>query len=462
MHLPISFYAALPAPLPAATSFIPTWTAALGPLELLGYALDAGYGSPTDLLDKTTMPRQLRQFMTLRMRSAWQLLKKDHTGYQARSFVSQLDTTDMGDASTILGSICARASIAVWLRNQTPRQKVLRFWHYSVYTNRSVGKRVVSLNWGLDKSAPDFLVCAKASSGPQIWYPLEAKGTLGPRKWSLTTRGLAQAAKVGMLQIYTKGPTFNYYPIKAFCSQAHLHGSPPYLKATLVDPPPAEGAHTLELCEPLGVLHQLARSATQWEELTSGKASPSANGHRWAKVTRGLGFGASLELGISNAVYDAKATIVSLIRAFDLLVEHVVEPYLERVGQQASYSKSPAALQQIVSSARDVLNGQQIDKSTGRLASELLTALQAFSSPSPSNWGEMMSLLVTARVDLSGQGTETTSVAEWANALDTQVSVLPLVDRLARATDSADTRFLLNGLAIRQLNKPKLEARSPV
>jgi len=180
------------------------------------------------------------------------------------------------------------------------------------------------------------------------------------------------------------------------------------------------------------------------------------------KTLRGLGFGAALELGISNAVYEAKATIGSLIRTFDLLAEHVVEPYLERVDPPASYSKSSAAFEQIVISAHEVLKGQQVDKSARRMASELLNALQESSLPSPANWGEMMSLLVTARVDLSGQGTETTSVAEWASALDTQVSVLPLVDRLAPGADSADARFLLNGLAIRQQNKPKLEARSSV
>lgn len=454
MKLPIEFFASLPFP-PSTPTAPPTncWTAPLSPARLIGHALDAGYGAPADLLGPghTAMPLELQQFMTLRMRSAWKLLKKRAAGYAAHAFVSALDATDKGDASTILGSICARAAIERWLQSQTPKQEILRFWHYSVYTSKSVGRQAIALTWGGGKSAPDFLVCAKATTGLQHWYALEAKGTLGPRDWSAIQEGLNQAQLVCAIQVFPEGDT--HIPTKAFCSQAHLHGTPPtLLRATLVDPPPADDALSLQLCEPIGVLRQLARGVAQWAVVTDNATVTEDGRHHWARLARGVGLGAPLELGVLSTVYEASDAIGVVLRAFDWLADALLDPFLARSAQNSNRLDWSAALAGAVAQAP--FTTSQLDANARRLATDLLDALRIPQMAAPIDWGEAMSQLMNARVRISLTDTEPSSVVEFANSLDQQSEpsrvLRAVTERLTDRSSDSEVQVLLNGLAIRQ------------
>ena len=457
MKLPIHFFASLPVP-PSIPAAPPTnsWTAPLSPAQLVGHALDAGYGAPADLLGPghTAMPLELQQFMTLRMRSAWKLLKKRAAGYEAHSFVSMLDATDKGDASTILGSICARAAIEKWLQSQTPKQKILRFWHYSVYTSKSVGRQAAALTWNGGQSAPDFLVCAKPATGPQKWYALEAKGMLGPRDWSAIQNGLNQAQLVCAIQVFPAGGT--HFPTKAFCAQAHLSHS--LLMATLVDPPPADDALSLQLCEPLGVLRHLARGVVQWAALTDDRTITEDGQVHWARLARGVGVGAPLEVGVLSTVYEASETIGVVLRAFDWLVDGLLDPFLARLAQNSNRPDWGAALAGVVATQAPFATSQ-LDANARRLVADLVEALRRSQLGAPTSWGEAMSQLVNARVRISSTDDEPSSVVEFANRLDQQSEpsrVLKAVtERLTDRPANREVQVLLNGLAIRQRPEPQ-------
>jgi hypothetical protein len=461
MKLPIDFIDELPASLGIPVPPAPPWrTASLTPAQLLGHALDAGYGAPTHLLGVGTkaMPTELRQFMTLRMRSAWKLLKKRTSGYEAHAFVSGLDATDKGDASTILGSICARAAIEEWLNSQIPKQKLLRFWHYSVYTQKLVGKRVASLTWGGGKSAPDFLVCAKASADKQQWYTLEAKGTFGPRDWTEIQNGLDQAQLVYEIQVFPGGSTHKL--AKAFCSQAHLHGTPPLkLMTTLVDPPPDSDALSIQLCEPLGVLTYLAKGLSQWSALTDEATAREDARFNWSRIARGLGLGTQLEIGVLQAVFRSRESIYAVLSAFEFLSVELLEPYLTRQDAEVRPTDWFSSLARIAGMQLNPNAPTEIYPGTNDLVTALVLAVQRAKLEAPVTWKGAMNQLVNARVRIPHDDRQPSTVADFARQLDSDCEGAQTVERvpdlLLPHPPNERVQVRLNGLAVWQRPEPQ-------
>lgn len=470
MQLPIDFFASLPVP-PSIPTAPPThrWTAPLSPAQLIGHALDAGYGAPASLLGSahTAMPLELQQFMTLRMRSAWKVLKKRSTGYEAHSFVPQLDSTDLGDAATVLGSICARAAFEEWLTNTFPQQRIYRFWHHSVYTHKSVGRWILPWAVGAGNEAPDYLVCTRVPSGATHWYVLEAKGTLGAVNWTSIKKGLRQARRIAFIQVFP-GTGAPKDVVKAFCSQAHLLGTPGVLKVTLVDPPPEAGTPAVYLCEPLGVLRQLMRSIAQWEALTGNApaqqndAVPSSR-YRWAPLARGTGFGAPVELGVLNTVYRSREAIATVLHAMDWLVEALVDPYLNRSNTGDKQNAWLSALEQMPNARMRTTTQHDIDPATWDLITALVNALRNSQQEPPSTWHSAIGQLLSARVPIPHDDQRPSTVADFAGQLDLDCqqaqAVGDVTDGPLPHPPKERIRMRLNGLAVWQRPVPqRLEA----
>lgn len=462
MKLPIDFFASLPAP-PSIPAAPPTngWTAPLSPAQLMGHALDAGYGAPADWLGPghTVMPPELQQFMTLRMRSAWKLLKKRPTGYEAHGFVPQLDSTDLGDAATVVGSICARAAFEEWLTNTFPQQRIHRFWHHSVYTHKSVGRWVLPWAVGTGNEAPDFLVCTREPSGQAHWYVLEAKGTMGPINWTAIKKGLRQARRIACIQVFPGAGTPKPV-VKAFCSQAHLLGTPGTLAVTLVDPPPEAGTPAVQLCEPLGVLRQLMRSVAQWEALTGHEPAqrnddvrPSR--YRWARLARGMGFGAAVELGVLNTVYRSREAVISVLQAVDWLTARLVEPYLSRADAGAKQNDWRSALDQIADAPQNAAIEHGMGPATWGLVTELANAWRNAQQEPPITWEGAMKQLVNASVRIPHDDEQLSTVADFARQLDRDCEVERVTDRLLSRPPNERIHVRLNGLAVWQRPEPQ-------
>lgn len=466
MQLPIDFFANLPVP-PSIPTAPPTnsWTAPLSPAQLIGHALDAGYGAPADLLGPghTAMPLELQQFMTLRLRSVWKVLKKRSTGYEAHSFVPHLDSTDLGDAATVLGSICARAAFEEWLTNTFPQQRIYRFWHHSVYTHKSVGRWILPWAVGAGNEAPDYLVCTRVPSGATHWYVLEAKGTLGAVNWTSIKKGLRQARRIAFIQVFP-GAGSPKDVVKAFCSQAHLLGTPGGLKVTLVDPPPEAGTPAVYLCEPLGVLRELMRSIAQWEALTGTESELQSddvnfNAYRWERLARGVGFGVPLELGVVDEVYRSREAIASVLRAFDWLADELVEPYLNRPNTGANQNDWLSTLDQIADAPQSAAARSEIAPSARGLATALVRAMRNTQLEPPITWEGVMGQLVNASVSIPHANRQVSNVADFASQLDRAcgqaAAAKNLTDVVLRRSPNERIQVRLSGLAVWQRPEPQ-------
>lgn len=162
--------------------------------KLLAMAMDAGYGTRTDLdtLLRFTpaMRKQLRAYLTARWNVLTSLLEIDPVSEEVRTLplVQYIESTEKGDAAFILGCLGSRYATAEWLHHRG--QSLDHFWHFSVYADPAV-----SITLSDTESRPDYLAHAHSPhSGVEgHWYAVEAKGTLGRVDWGPLQTGMAQA-----------------------------------------------------------------------------------------------------------------------------------------------------------------------------------------------------------------------------------------------------------------------------
>lgn len=426
----------------------PAWVPApdmlpFAPLDLIAYAVDSGYGAPAHLFGAgtLTMPTEFGRFVRLRARSTRNLLKKTAAGWKRQDFVAQLDSTELGDASTILGVICARAAMERWLAKNG--WTLVRFWHYSVYNAKSVGRRVVGLSASTGGQTPDFLVCARNTGNGQLaWFSLEAKGTLDVLSitsapvWEKVRDGLQQALQIEGVFTF---PGVNWYPIDAaFCSHARIDAATDVMSVLLVDPEPEANAGPFKLVEPLGVIYQLAQSVSQWHALarSPGRNTEISGGYVWQSMARGLGIGNSIYLGVAVTVYDQRDVLLAVVEAFTHLAEYVDHWLGRQTGapdsQRWGHVFADSAIEALTEQRQEMSNNSDI------IFREIQAAAQDDKLPLEQDWGQLMARLISFPIQSLRQPDEAQSVRQWVATLAPAV----------RGESNAQIRTMSNGLAL--------------
>jgi hypothetical protein len=308
-----------------------TSTLPLPPLaiNMLAAAINCGYGNtPGEMVTPLNFPwwPDLQKYLTARLHLLMSLLDEVSAPPNVRCtpFAPLVETTEIGDMSTLLGMLLCRVATERWAAKFRKGSKVVRFWHWKV-TRDAATCMDSQVRPGIrDVNNPDFIY--QLEDG---WYTTEAKGTFGAEDWSDLRKGLEQARKFDAIAFNDlSANAIVQAPVIGFsCTMAYFDKQAE-LQVTHLDPPNQrrERSNSLKIVKEFADLVCFERAFAQFYLLSDpvllkrGSFVQHLPEMEWRRLRHGSEAAEPIYLGMPKVMADLEQVLKLTLTALRLIV----------------------------------------------------------------------------------------------------------------------------------------------